>query len=246
MIAPTGEALSWAGANVHAWTINLALPDAAAAELAGLLSPDEAAVADRFHFEHDRRRYAVTRGALRTLLAGYLGATPREIEFVYGPVGKPELAGRAGLHFNVSHSRELAVIAVARSRVGVDVERLEAKPSLPRLVARLFAPADAERWRALPAAEQTAAFYRSWTWKEAFLKATGRGFASSLDGFTLQLAPAGPLAAPAEWLGADEPSAWSFAQFEPGEGFVGAVALEGGELQLSRRDWRPDCEGTGR
>ena len=240
MIALASDAFAWSRENVHLWTIDLLLPEPTAAELAELLSPDEVAVAQRLHFERDRRRYSSTRGALRTLLAGYLNTTPQAIEFSYGPVGKPELTGATDLHFNVSHSRELAVIAVARSRVGVDVEPLEAKPSLPRLVERLFALADAERWRSLPPEEQTAAFYRSWTWKEAYLKATGRGFASSLDGFTLQLVGDGPLEAPAAWCGPDETKPWSFAHFVPAEGFVAALALESGALHLSRRLWRGD------
>lgn len=240
MIAPPSEAFSWSRENVHAWTIDLRLSEQTAGELAALLSPDEVDVAERLHFERDRNRYRCTRGALRTLLAGYLKSPPQAIEFAYGPVGKPELAGGEGLHFNVSHSRDLAVIAVARSRVGVDVERLEPKPSLPRLVERLFSLEDAEQWRRLPPAEQTAAFYRSWTWKEAYLKATGRGFASSLDGFTLRLAPEGPIAAPAAWRGAEETAPWSFGHFIPAEGFLAALALEGEELQLSRRRWRPN------
>ncbi len=98
----------------------------AGTSLRSRLSSDELARAARFHFERDRTRFSVARAALREILAHYLGTSPAEIAFVYGDHGKPALAPPYGdLRFNLSHSHDLALCAVARgSEVGVDVERI--------------------------------------------------------------------------------------------------------------------------
>ena len=74
---------------IHVWTLPLDPAPAEAAALAALLAPDEAARAARFRFERHRRRYAVGRGALRTLLGRYLDRPPRSVAFRYGPNDKP-------------------------------------------------------------------------------------------------------------------------------------------------------------
>jgi 4'-phosphopantetheinyl transferase len=234
------DAFAWSAENIHVWTINLE-PDAwRQQELADLLSPDETAKAGKFQFPRDQRRYAVARGALRKILAGYLTVEPTGIEFAYGPTGKPSLASApSALHFSVSHSRDLAAIAVCKTRVGVDVERLDARPTLPLLAERLFPPAEKDEWLALTPREQVAAFYRSWTWKEAYLKATGQGFASSNDGFSLRLARGDRLQMPAAWQASGDKATWSFAHFSPAEDFIGAVAVEGDELRMRAREWPP-------
>lgn len=77
-----------------------------------------------------RRRWVAARWALRLVLGSYLGRDPAAIELRFGAHGKPALAGNESLRFNLSHSGELAVIAVSGEReVGVDVQRLGAKPA---------------------------------------------------------------------------------------------------------------------
>ena len=85
------------------------------------LAPDERLRAQRFRFERDAWKFSVARVTLRRILAKYLSVAPAWITFAYGPHGKPELASpRAPLMFNVSHSADLAVYAVAwNRRVGV-------------------------------------------------------------------------------------------------------------------------------
>ena len=94
--------------------------------LPAALAPDVLARADRFAFPHDRRRYVAAHGALRAILGGYLNTTPAGVPIRYTPQGKPYLAPPSSdIRFNLSHSGELALIAVTRGReVGVDVERI--------------------------------------------------------------------------------------------------------------------------
>ncbi len=112
--------------SVHVWRADLA---ADGDRLEGLLCPEEIARADQIVPRRRRAMWIRSRGVLRMLLARYVGADPRELRFVLGPHGKPalhrETPGEAtDLRFNLSHSGNLALLAVSTGReVGVDIER---------------------------------------------------------------------------------------------------------------------------
>src|SRR5881394_833913 len=103
---------------VDGWCVRL---DAAPEPFYATLSDDERSRAARFRFERDRQRFVVARGVLRELLGRYLDIDPGQIRFVYNAFGKPELHPDfgGGLNFNLAHSADLALIAIARdARVG--------------------------------------------------------------------------------------------------------------------------------
>ncbi|HET6882238.1 MAG TPA: 4'-phosphopantetheinyl transferase superfamily protein [Pirellulales bacterium] len=168
---------------VHVWRIatdrSYDLP-----ALRSVLSEDEIAKADRFRFENDRRRAVLRRAALRQILARYAGASPNELRFVYGPQGKPALDAAflpAELHFNLSFSGELALCAVGRWPLGIDVER-ERQVENANLVAKHFFTA-AEIALQDAAGDPNRVFLRHWTRKEALIKATGSGLSVPLNSF---------------------------------------------------------------
>src|SRR5207245_1715236 len=109
---------------VHVWRVPLSENDPE--QLGALLSRDEWIRAERFHFERDRARFICGRGLLRTILGRYLNTDPRDLTFVEGPYGKPELTGiPSSLRFNLSHSDDLMLLAVTHARaVGVDLEMI--------------------------------------------------------------------------------------------------------------------------
>ena len=118
---------------------------------------------------------------LRRVLALYLGEAAEEIEFARGEHGKPRLAAEPGrLAFNLSHSGELVLVAVAEGReVGVDVERLKAERDLVALAERAFDSEGAKAVRAAGGDDRTHVFYDLWTRHEARLKCLGVGLASA-------------------------------------------------------------------
>lgn len=166
---------------VHVFAARL---DAATAEaLAGSLSADERARAERFRFERDRTRFGAARGLLRSLLGWSLGVRPSELGFAYGRRGKPSLPA-AELYFNVSHSGGLGLFALTRvGEVGVDIEEERPLQDLEPIAARFFSARESAALLALPEAERRPAFFRCWTRKEAFIKATGDGLSRPLDAF---------------------------------------------------------------
>jgi 4'-phosphopantetheinyl transferase len=225
---------------VHVMRASLEAPPERVAALRALLSDDERARADRFHFDRHRRRFVVARATLRQLLAGYTGRRPQELVFAYGALGKPALAGGGDLYFNVSHSDELAIYAVTRGHeVGVDVERLRDLPGAERIAARFFSVPEREELSALPPAARVAGFFTCWTRKEAYVKARGDGLAHPLHAFAVSAAPGSPAWLRSTSAEAADVARFSLAALPVGEGFVGAVAVESSRCRISSARWPP-------
>jgi 4'-phosphopantetheinyl transferase len=218
---------------VHVWSLNLESdPDA----LEPLLSYDEIERAERFRFERDRRRYITGRGLTRTVLARYLGRDPASLAFRYGPYGRPELAE---MPFNVSHSGDLAVVAVGLQQdIGVDIERLRPEPAEEEVAERFFSPTEVNALRSLPRADQPRAFLSCWTRKEAFIKALGNGLSLALHSFDVTLRPGEPPALIRTAWSASEPRRWSLLDLSASfPGHVAALAVRRRDVRVLVRDW---------
>jgi 4'-phosphopantetheinyl transferase len=228
--------------DVHVWRIALEVGETTLTRLREILADDERRRADRFHFEKDRRHFTAGRGALRILLSRYLARCPEEVRFAYSNYGKPRLAdsdNRDHLRFNLTHSHGLALLAVTRDRdIGVDVERLrEMEREGEPLAERFFSPREAAVLRSLPSAMRCEAFFHCWTRKEAYIKANGKGLSLPLDQFDVSLHPDEPAALLATLHDPGEARRWSLRSLHPGEGYVGALAVEGHSWQLWCGDW---------
>jgi 4'-phosphopantetheinyl transferase len=237
--AGIGELRALRAGDIHVWYVDLDVDTGTVDRLGAVLSGDELARAARFKFDRDARRFVVARGALRAVLGRYLGRPARSLTFMYGAYGKPALdEAHAGLDFNLSHSGEVAVIAASWGRaVGVDVELRRPLPDLAALAERSFAPGERSALDAVPEAERPAAFFRCWTRKEAFIKATGRGLAQPLEAFVVTLAPD----APARFLDIEgDPAAltrWTLHDLRPPEGYAGALVVDGAVGRVHTRVW---------
>ncbi|MBN9520058.1 4'-phosphopantetheinyl transferase superfamily protein [bacterium] len=214
----------------HVWVIDLDRPPLPADALAGLLTPDEQARAARYRVGAVREQFTLSRGVVRRLLGGYLGLPPERVPITAAPSGKPFLDG-GDLHFNLTHTTGLAVVAVANVRVGVDAEKRRDIPDADGLVRRFFSPAEREAYHALPSETRPDAFYRGWVCKEAVIKAAGATM-HALDGFDVELDPARPpgvlAARHTQLLGCG----WAVADWCPAPGYAAAVAVEGERLVL--------------
>jgi 4'-phosphopantetheinyl transferase len=221
---------------IHVWSVALDAQPEEVERLAESLAADEWERARRFHFERHRRQYQVGRGALRELLGGYLGLAPGEVQFSYGPRGKPFLAGPAAasrLFFNLSNSHELALVAFLRDvEIGVDVEHLKPMPDLEQIAERFFSESERVALRQLPAHQKCDGFFNCWTRKEAYLKAVGEGLAAPLDSFDVTLLPGEAPRMLTLQGDAGRAARWFFQCFQPAPGYVGALAVEGGAWQV--------------
>lgn len=140
------------------------------------LSADERSRAAAIVVPAVRRRFVRARATLRRILAGETGRAPHALAIDYGAHGKPRLPDHPGLHFNLSHSGGLAVIATSTiGEVGIDLEALRPRPGLLPVARRFFAAHEADAVEACDGEARSRAFLRLWTRKEAVLKASGRG-----------------------------------------------------------------------
>ena len=226
--------------DVHVWRFPLDLDEARLGEFEPTLSDEERARADRFRGASLRRRFVAGRGTLRLILAGYIGIAPARVAFTYGTRGKPGLARPMGLEFNLAHSGGLAYCALAwRRAIGVDVEAVRPMDNAERIIGRYFTPREQAEFLAYPGAERLAAFYRGWTRKEAFLKATGEGLAASLDSFEVSLgADPGPPRSLLVRAGTDphEAGRWTLRDLDAPIGFTAALAVAGQPGRIVVRD----------
>jgi 4'-phosphopantetheinyl transferase len=145
------------------------------------LSPGEYARAARLDGAA-RARFLTARAALRHRLAAYGACAPGDLDFSYGPTGKPTLREPLDLHFSVAHSADLVLLAFARTApVGVDLEAVRPVRRQTRIARRVLADASATALARLPAPERDDAFIWAWTQREAYVKAIGGGVLRSSD-----------------------------------------------------------------
>ena len=231
------------GASIHVWTIALDEQPKLASSLVEMLSGDERVRAARFRTTELRVRFVVAHGALRTILSGYLGIAPGAVRFDTTACGKPYVPG-AALTFNLSRSEGLALCAITvAGKVGVDVERLRPVDDEDAIVHRYFAPGEMRQYEAVRKPERTAAFFSTWTRKEAFVKAFGSSLQRELSSFEVEVSP--HAVCPRLTLDPeDQQATWSLRSFSPRPQYVAAVALDRDIEALEFFDWSSDALAT--
>jgi 4'-phosphopantetheinyl transferase len=176
---------------VHVWRVRLNRGEASPPTAA------EAAHAARLATPALRRRYRRAHAALRDIL---MRVTAAPLDFALQEKGKPYLGSAPEIHFNLAHSREMALVAVALDvEVGVDIERVRPLTEYAAIAQRYFP----EGYTAPTSVRE---FFRHWTRFEALLKAHGAGLYGA---------------------GATPPGVWSVTEIDAGSRFTAALAVEG-------------------
>jgi 4'-phosphopantetheinyl transferase len=243
---------AWPGRDVHLWSFDLNLPAAEIKKYKNTLSEDEVARADRFYFEKDQNQSIITRGCMRAILALYLKTKPAQIEFSYNTYGKPVLAAdslhpglhaglREGLSFNLSHSHEIGMLAVAQAYpVGIDIEFIREDLDYLEIARRFFSPHEVSDLEGLPKNAQKEAFFHCWARKEAYIKAVGGGLSVPLDSFDVSLKPGEPAALLATRPNPEGASEWKLYRLDIPANYAGALAIQGKADQLRYLHWTED------
>jgi 4'-phosphopantetheinyl transferase len=231
---------------VHVWLLDMASCLPRLADLSLLLSTDERTRANRFRFPQHRDRFTVARSMLRLLLSKYATVPPEALRFAYSPTGKPALSARQtqqDIRFNLSHSHNLAVYALALGReVGIDVEQIDCHHACDALAARYFTASEQADLQTLEPDQRVPAFFQLWTCKEAYVKATGQGLSIPLNQFAVSLKAGQASLAETQWHPPDV-HRWRLQVLPVNEGYRGAIAVEGLSWQLVQRWMVPTQEG---
>jgi 4'-phosphopantetheinyl transferase len=211
----------------YAQTDDFGEPELASCQ--NVLSPEEAAQAERFRFERDRNLYIVAHALVRHALSHYTPVAAEAWRFQTLSRGKPVIDSQhqVALQFNLSHTRGMAVCGVTREgELGVDVEFLARTRSDLKLARRYFAPAETATLEGLDPEALHDRFLQFWTLKESYIKAVGDGLAMPLECFAFEINGQRPPSISFSGL-AEDPARWQFAQLRLGGEHLAAVALKG-------------------
>jgi 4'-phosphopantetheinyl transferase len=164
---------------------------------------------------------------------------PERLHFVYSHRGKPALVSgpQQPLKFNVSHSGELALYAIAwRRELGVDIEQIRTDIEFEQIAKRFFSQNEYSTLHALPSTLKAIGFFNCWTRKEAYIKARGEGLALPLDRFDVSLAPGQAAALLHVQDDPQERQRWTLHALPVHPQYAAALAVEGAGGRL--RCWR--------
>ena len=219
---------------LHVWRASLDLSPDVIERFQITLSEHEKERAQRFLVPQARERFIAGRGILRELLGRYLALAPEEIEFQYGPDGKPSLSAghNSAIRFSVSHSQDMALFAMAAgSEVGVDIEAMKADFRGMQIASHFFSDEEVASLARLEQKSATEGFFACWTKKEAYVKARGKGLGIPLRSFTVKFAE------DKQGLQDEEGKAWSCYTLTPSPEFSGAVVVAGEDWKLRYWEW---------
>jgi len=213
---------------VHLWWCRLECRAEDIDSIASLLSPAESARAERFGTDALKIRWIAGRAALRTALGHTLGVDAAAVTIRRGVRGRPELADAgSGIDFNVSHTRDVALIAIARglaegTRVGVDIEHRDREVGADRLARKFLTPREQATLADLAPVMRRQRFLLHWTCKEAMSKATGDGLAAPFRRLDVEISdPPCLLDGPPPYV----PIHWSLSYADVPDEWLATVAL---------------------
>ena len=168
--------------HVVVWIAQVSREHNSLSSLDRFLDDRERARAERFRFPEDRARFVLGRSLVKTGLGHYLQIPAASIELSYTDRDRPIFLANNSIQFSISHTQDLVAVAfTSHAHVGIDVEFMQAKSDLLALAKRILSDDDYQKFQTLPATELTDAFFRIWTRKEAYLKASGEGITDGLQ-----------------------------------------------------------------
>ncbi|MEZ9339377.1 4'-phosphopantetheinyl transferase family protein [Vibrio splendidus] len=159
------------------------------------LTADEIAKVERYRMPSSQTQALYVRNYLRAILSRYSCLSAEEWRFEYGEKGKPSLIEKqqieTGLNFNISHSKEHLLIAVYQRegkqvQLGVDIEHARSSTNIDSIMKHYFSETELTDLLELNKEEQRERFFDLWALKESYIKATGKGLATSLRSFSFE------------------------------------------------------------
>lgn len=171
----------------------------------------------RYYFDTHRQQLLLGRFLARSVLSQYTETIdPGDWRFVENEYGKPAidpLQNQDKLFFNLSHSGDKLVLAVARlEQIGIDIERSDKARRVQKISSRFFSAREVEELLALAEEAWQQRFYQLWTLKEAYIKACGLGLAIPLQHFSYGFPDATRLSVSFDAQRADDPAHWQIWQ----------------------------------
>lgn len=172
---------------VDIWLLNKAALSSLPHRWEEAITTEEQQRANRFHFAEDRSSFVLYHACKRIILSSYLQLPPKKIDLSIQENGKPFLKNKQ-LFFNLSHTRDYAILAVSRDiEVGVDIEKHKNLSNHLDIAKRFFHSDEFQYLLEIEDVQKRQeAFFVFWTAKEAIVKATGEGIVAGLNNFCVK------------------------------------------------------------
>lgn len=133
------------------------------------------------------KRLSLAAGVLLQEMLQEYGVDDANLRIGYGENQKPYLLDYPDIHYNLSHSGEMAMCIAADTEVGCDIEEINPHMNLG-IAKRFFTTNEYEAiMREETEDKKKDMFFRLWTLKESFLKVTGLGMKLPLNSFEMIL-----------------------------------------------------------
>lgn len=161
------------GPEIKLFKIKLSNFQELASSLIEFLSPFEKDKANRYHFYNDKNRFIICRALLKFLLAEQTGLEVDKVLIENHCNQKPYLRSHPSVFFNLTHAGDYAIIALAKGSIGVDIEYVNKDFDYHEVVSSIFNMSEKDEVNNSKNGQHS--FYKLWTRKEAFVKATGKG-----------------------------------------------------------------------
>lgn len=175
---------------VHIWRSSISFDEDLLSSYLKTLSNDEITRSNSFYFKKDKIRYITAKGILRNIIGRYTQLKSETIEFVYNRFGKPYLITNQNsqkLYFNIAHSHDYVVYAFTKNiDIGVDLELCQDISDLEEVAEYFFSCDEYLYLQTLSDKKKQDYFYKIWTLKEAFVKATGLGLSYDLRQISIE------------------------------------------------------------
>ncbi|BHH86188.1 4'-phosphopantetheinyl transferase family protein [Desulforhopalus sp. 52FAK] len=157
-----------------------------------LLTENELIRYERFRPTSKKSEFIASRILLRHILKRYTDCDTNQTEAIPDEMGRPfwfENSFPLNLFFSLSHTKEMICCAISKHReIGCDIESLQPRKYEKDLTGRVFSTREQQFYKNLPYQLRSEFFYRSWTLKEAFIKAVGQGLRVPLQSLSFTYA----------------------------------------------------------
>jgi len=157
-------------------------------EKESILSADDRRAMEKYHRPADKKRFAVNRIFLKTILAKYSGIPEENIELKDGRNGKPHLfipKSAPPFHFNLSYAGEYSVLSVSDRHIGIDIEQVRPLKDFDSVISWACTQDEWEFLYSCSEEERLSKFFQIWVRKEAGIKAVADQAMSGLAGFPI-------------------------------------------------------------
>lgn len=167
-------------------------------------------------------QFLIGKFLVRNILSLYFpDVEPGLWEFEKNQHGKPFLSNprfRQKVYFNLSHTKGMVAVALASDELGLDVEKKSYELDVDKISKDVLNDEELSLLSSAQGQEKIDLFYKFWTLKEAYIKATGLGLKISLPSLRF-------IKQDQEYLIKESSSHWRLSQFQPSRHFIMAVAV---------------------